>query len=63
VHRSVGDEIAYVIWTDRRDKTEMNDIHDPEDDVAMDTVNLAFHGCKTGIDKNDILIGISKSHC
>ena len=50
VHRSVGDEIAYIIWTDRRDKTEMNDIHDPEDDVAMDTVNLAFHGCRTEID-------------
>jgi len=37
VHRSVGDKIAYVIWTDRRDKTDEMDL---EDDMAVDTVKL-----------------------
>lgn len=38
VHRSVGEKSAYVIWTDRRDKS---DIFDPEDDVAMDKIKLS----------------------
>lgn len=38
VHGSVGDKIAYVIWTDRRDKSSEFDL---EDDVAMDTVKLS----------------------
>ena len=38
VHRSVGDKISYVIWTDRRDKTNEIDL---EDDLAVDTVKLS----------------------
>lgn len=40
VHRSVSQSPAYVVWTDRRDKTT---IFDPEDDVAVDKVKLTYH--------------------
>ena len=37
VHRSVSEKTAYVIWTDRRDKS---DIFDLEDDVAIDKIKF-----------------------
>jgi hypothetical protein len=37
VHRLVGDKIAYVTWTDRRDKSSEFDL---EDDVAVDTIKI-----------------------
>ncbi|HXV88560.1 MAG TPA: hypothetical protein VD710_05645 [Nitrososphaeraceae archaeon] len=37
VHRSVSEKIAYVIWTDRRDKSDEFDL---EDDLAVDTIKI-----------------------
>jgi hypothetical protein len=60
VHRSVDDRIAYVIWTDRRDKTSIFDL---EDDVAMDKITLSNSACISGTEKNDALIGTSRDDC
>ena len=46
----LNDKTAYVIWTDRRDKT---DIMDLEDDVAMNTLKLNDGRCMVGTSHNN----------
>ena len=60
VHRSAGDKIAHIIWTDRRD---ISDIFDLRDDVATDIVQLSKVNCIVGTGNDDNLLGKSGDDC